>query len=313
MKNGKLTKQQKKDQLIIAVLAVVAVVALVFCINASNNSDSQVAVADTTAATTTTTAATTTTQPAPATTTAPPVTTTEAAPEENEPTEAVTEEEITTEAPAVDETEEILKVVTKAVKSLKADDANFKGHKVQNINMKLVDSSVPAVNNIVNSVLSTFIKEEIYDYDFTNGVSVDPDGGGESKSNSIFPPGDCEFRLVKEGIASASKKQEGENTVYTIVLVPESSTLENPRPPHHNSAADTLDLSSVEIPIITLTRVDFDYPGATIAVTINPEGECVGYYEHLPLNGTGEGYGLGITGFGTIEGYLEETWDIEWK
>ena len=304
MKNN----EQRKGQLLIVFLSVIAVVMLVFCVNAVKDSDSTDEVP--VASATTTTAAATEAQPAPtttapATTAQPPQTTTAPVTEAPEVT--------TTEAPVVDEKKEILRVVTDAVKSLKADDANFRGHKVQNINMKLVDSSVPAVNNIVNGVLNTFIKEEIYDYDFTNGVSVDPDSGGESKSNSIFPPGDCEFRLVKEGIASASKKQEGENTVYTIVLVPESSTLENPRPPHHNSAADTLDLSSVEIPIITLTRVDFDYPGATIAVTINPEGECVGYYEHLPLNGTGEGNGLGITGYGTIEGYLEETWTIEWK
>lgn len=302
-KKVKADNKQQKGNLLVAALAVVAVLMLVFCINAARDTDGGNAPSEAgTAATsaTTTTAAPQTTTSAPQTTTAAPEATT-AAPE------------ATTAAPAVDETEEILKVVSDSVNLLKSDKASFKGHKVQNINMKLVDSSVPAVNNIVNGVLSAFIKEEVYDYDFTNGVSPDPESGGESKSKSIFPPGDCDFRITKEGIASAEKRQEGENTVYSIVIVPESSTLENPRPPHHNAAADTLDLSSVEIPIITLTRVDFDYPGATVAVTLNPEGEIVGYYEHLPIKGTGEGYGLGITGYGTIDGYLEETWDIEWK
>lgn len=296
-KKVKADNKQQKGNLLVAALAVVAVLMLVFCINAARDTDGGNAPSE---AGTAATSATTTTA-APQTTTAAP-----------EATTFAPEEVTTTQAP-VDETEEILKVVFDSVTLLKSDKANFKGHKVQNIDMKLVDSSVPAVNNIVNGVLSAFIKEEVYDYDFTNGVSPDPENGGESKSNSIFPPGDCEFRITKEGIASAEKRQEGENTVYSIVIVPESSTLENPRPPHHNAAADTLDLSSVEIPIITLTRVDFDYPGATVAVTLNPEGEIVGYYEHLPIKGTGEGYGLGITGYGTIDGYLEETWDIEWK
>ena len=132
-------------------------------------------------------------------------------------------------------------------------------------------------------------------------------------ANGTFPPGDLPFTLTREGVAEATKTSEGANTVYTVVIVAEASTLENPRPPHHNSAADTLDLSSVEIPIVTLTKVDFDYSGATVSVTLNPEGDIVGYYEHLPISGTGEGYGLGITGFGTIEGYLEEKWDISWR
>lgn len=298
----KLTAQQKKDNLLIAVLGVVAVLLLAFCVNATK-SDKQ---PDTTVSVFVPTSAPVITAPSPApqnpqTTVAPTQATTKPAP-------------VTTTAPAVvDETAEILKVVSDSVNLLKSDKASFKGHKVQNINLHLVDSSVPAVNNIINGVISAFVKEEILDYDFTNGVSPDPEGDGTVKANNIFPPGYKPFELTKEGVASASKKADGENTVYTVVIVPETSTLENPRPPHHNAGADTLDLSDVEIPIITLTRVDFDYPGATVSVTLNPEGEVVGYYEHLPMSGTGEGYGLGITGFGTVEGYMEEKWDIEWK
>ncbi len=307
-KTNKLTSQQKKERLLIAALSVVAVFMLVFCINAVKTQDkpSQPSVNDTASATQQTTV--TTTAPETVTTEAPTEAPTQA------PTEAPTEApEQTTTAPAVDEAAEILKVVSDSVNALKSTESSFRGHKVQNINLKLVDSSVPAVNNIINGVLSAFIKEEILDYDFTNGISPDPEGDGTVDANGTFPPGSKPFELTREGVASAKKEQQGENTVYTVVIVPETSTLENPRPPHHNAGADTLDLSSVEIPIITLTKVDFTYPGATVSVTLNPEGEVVGYYERLDISGTGEGYGLGITGYGTIEGYLEEKWDIEWK
>lgn len=306
-KKEKADNRQQKGNLLVAALSVIAVLMLVFCINAVKDADEDKAPA---VAGTTTTAPTTTAQPASTTTTAP---STQSAPQTTTTTTQVPATTTTAAPVTVDETEEILKVVSDSVNLIKSDKANFKGHKVQNINMKLVDSSVPAVNDIINGVIKLFIKEEIFDYDFTNGVSPDPENGGESKSSSIFPPGDKPFALTREGVASASKTTEGENTVYSVVIVPESSTLENPRPPHHNSAADTLDLSSVEIPIITLTKVDFDYSGATVSVTLNPEGEIVGYYERLPISGTGEGYGLGITGYGTIEGYLEEKWDIQWK
>ncbi len=304
-KDKKLTSEQKKGQLLIVVLSVVAVCLLVFCVNAAKTEpeDTTVSVFVPTSgqqSVTQTTQTPQTTTQAPQTTTAP--STTEAP--------AVT----TTTAPAVvDETAEILKVVSDSVNLLKSDKANFTGHKVQNINLHLVDSSVPSVNNIINGVLKTFIREKVLDYDFTNGISPDPEGEGTVDGNSTFPPGYKPFELTEEGVASATKTADGENTVYTIVIVHETSTLENPRPPHHNAGADTLDLSSIEIPIITLTRVDFDYPGATVSVTLNPEGQVVGYYERLEISGTGEGYGLGITGYGTIEGYLEEKWDIKWK
>ena len=297
-------KKISKDTALIAVLGVVAALLLVFCINAAkpDSSDAVVTAQPSSTVQTVTTTAPVTTTVAPPTTKASEQTTAKPAPVQT-----------TAPAPVVDETEEIIRVMTDAIMGLKSDDADFKGHKVQNIDIKLVDSSIPSMNDFVNSIIGVFVKEEIYDYDFTDGVSAQPEGGGTTTSDSMFPPGDCDFRITAEGVAKATKEKDGENTVYTIVIVPETSTLENPRPPHHNAAADTLDLSGVEIPIATITKADFEYPGATVSVTLNPEGEVVGYYERLPMKGTGEAKALGLTGYGTIEGYLEEKWDIEWK
>lgn len=297
-------KKISKDTALIAVLGVVAALLLVFCINAAkpDSSDAVVTAQPSSTVQTVTTTAPVTTTVAPPTTKAPEQTTAKPAPVQT-----------TAPAPVVDETEEIIRVMTDAIMGLKSDDADFKGHKVQNIDIKLVDSSIPSMNDFVNSIINVFVKEEIYDYDFTDGVSAQPEGGGTTTSDSMFPPGDCDFRITAEGVAKATKEKDGENTVYTIVIVPETSTLENPRPPHHNAAADTLDLSGVEIPIATITKADFEYPGATVSVTLNPEGEVVGYYERLPMKGTGEAKALGLTGYGTIEGCLEEKWDIEWK
>lgn len=319
--------RNNKEKLLIVILAVVAlsVVAgavLFFWFRPSDKDvDSTPSVSDTSVSEQSTTAPVTTE----------PVITTEALTTEMLTAEALTTEpettqettvaettvtviEETTAAPVVvDETAEILKTVSDAVNLLKSDQANFTGHKVQNIDMKLVDSSIPSMNNVANGIISLFIKEETYDYDFTNGVSADPENGGTIKANSSFPPGDLPFTLQKDGVASAKKTFDGLNTVYTVTIVHESSTLENPRPPHHNSGADTLDLSSVEIPMVTINRVDFDYPGAQISVTISPDGKIVGYHEHLEMSGTGEVSGFGMTGFGTIKGYIDEKWDIQWK
>lgn len=307
MKKTRPAKQQKKDTAVIAVLGVVVLILLVFGVRAFNSEDAPTADTTVPVQVTPQTQATTALKPAETT----------KAPETAKAPETTKKEETTkapeTTAPAVDEKAEILKVVSDSVNLLKSDKVSFTAHKVQNINIHLVDSSVPSVNNIINSVIKMFVKEEILDYEFVNGVSDDPESDGTVDADDTFPPGDKPFELTTEGVASATKRTEGSNTVYTVVIVAEKSTLENPRPPHHNAGADTLDLSSVEIPIVTLTKVDYDYPGAEISVTLDADGKIVSYSEHLPISGTGEGNGLGITGYGTIEGYMDEKWDIKMK
>ncbi len=300
-----LTKTQKKDQLLIVALSIVAVALLAFCINASKSQELPVAAGTTASAQTTVVATTVSTTE---------VTVQPSADSDVAATTTTTTKPVETTAPvAVDETAEILKVVSDSVNKLKSSESSYTGHKVQNINIELVDSSVPSMNNFVNSIIKAFVKEEIYDYDFTNGVSPDPESDGTVDADDTFPPGDMPFSLTREGVASATKTADGANTIYTVVIVSETSTLENPRPPHHNSGADTLDLASIEIPLVTINKADFEYPGAEISVTLDPNGNVVGYHEHLKISGTGGASGLGITGYGTIQGYIDEKWDISWK
>ena len=61
-----------------------------------------------------------------------------------------------------------------------------------------------------------------------------------------------------------------------------------------------------------VTKADFEYPGAQISVTLDGEGKVVEYHEHLDMKGTGEG-ALGLTASGSMEGYIDEKWSIEWK
>ena len=216
VKRTKMNSQQKKDTAVIAVLSIVVILLFVFCVKAFRTEN--VPVVNTTVSEETTSANVTT-----GTTAEPPVTTTKPA-QTTKPVVTTSSAE-TTKVVAVDETAEILKVVSDGVNSLKASDASFTGHKVQSIDIHLVDSSVPAVNNIINGIIKAFVKEEIYDYDFTNGVSSDPEGDGTVNTNETFPPGDKPFELTKEGVARAYKDTDGENTVYTVVIVPETAPL----------------------------------------------------------------------------------------
>lgn len=317
-------KKKLPDWAILSVLAVLVVIVAVFCVNAvrkgisifemsvpvENQTQVQsVAPEAQTSGTTVQSTAQTTLQPSTVPTEGTLAATTIA---QSVASTAAVQAETTAAVPAEPTKEEILKAVGDAINSLKAPTAGFTGKRSQVISLKLLDCSMPVMVEPVNKVLEFFAGEKLNEWDFTNGKTTDPETGEEITSSNAIPPTDKPFTLTVDGVAEATHQKDGANDVYTIKVVPESSSLANPRPPYHNSACDTFDLTKVELPMGEVTRADFEYPGATVSVTINPEGKVVHYQERLEIKGTGEGK-LGITASGTIEGSIEEKWDINWK
>ena len=209
--------------------------------------------------------------------------------------------------------QEILDVITKGVNTLKSSDASFIGHKVQVLDMELTECSAPAFTGIVNKILDMFIETEIYDFDFTNGKGMDPENNVETTTMETFPPVGKNFALTIDGVETATKEVQGENTVYTVKLKAERSTKDNPKTLYHENACDTLDLSTFNMPIGEITKADLEYPGATVAITLDKNGSVVGYYERLDIIGEGEASAVGMSGGGKVVGYIDETWTIEWK
>lgn len=206
--------------------------------------------------------------------------------------------------------EEILRKVTDGVNSIKSDNATYSAVRTQNISLDLEECSLPAFVGIVNTVMDFFEGETVTNYSFVNGKGVDSKTGEEITAIASIPPSRELFRLTIDGVADATMEKDGENTVYTVVVVPESSTMDNPRPPHHHSAGDTFDLRKVELPIGAITKADFDYPGASISVTVAPDGRVVRYQQILRIDGVGEGTAMGLTASGKIVGSVNEIWDI---
>lgn len=62
-----------------------------------------------------------------------------------------------------------------------------------------------------------------------------------------------------------------------------------------------------------ITKADLSYSGAVVSVTVDKNGNVVAYHERLEISGTGEAAAIGMTGGGTVEGYIDETWSIQWK
>lgn len=328
----KLSKADVKGIFLIIVLIAVAAVLLSVCIKASEEGE---ITADVSINTTTQATVQTTVPPTAAPTEAPvtvPIVTEATTVAQTVTAPAATEKEttkgqeqtttkpaeVTTSQPAATNPatltdKEVLDIVTKGVNSLQSDTASYTGKQTQVIYIQLNDCSVPFMTGTINKVLEFFAGEEVFDYDFTNGKAMDPEEGVEVHAIHVFPPTDRLFTLSIEGVASTSVTKNEKGTVYTVKLVPETATLENARPPHHNSASDVLDFSAFELPMGQVTKADFNYPGATISVTLDGNGKVVEYHERLDMSGFGEGEILGITGSGDMEGYIDEHWSIQWK
>lgn len=207
--------------------------------------------------------------------------------------------------------DEILKKVSDGINSLKAPNASYKGFKSQVIDIKLTDCSVPAATNPINKVLELFMGEEKYEYDFTNGVAKNPEEKGDITTDEAIPPSFKAFALTVDGVKNAHVEKDGENTVYTVELITEDSRL-GEVPPNHSVACDIIKLEELNIPA-EITKADYTYSGTTISVTYNKEGKVIRYHEYFDMYGVGEGHALGVTASCTMEGYIDEVWDISWK
>ncbi len=311
VENSRYSSSDKKGILLVALLALVVIV-FIFKLVGDDGSKPVQAEPDTTAQTT----VTTTMQP---TALAPTQPTTAVPTSAVQPSESVqTTAPVQTMAPTTVKTEpskaDILAEVNKGINSLKSDTASFTAVKKQVISIDLIDCSVPVLTGPINTVIDFFEGEETIEYDITNGKGPNPEKKGEETVvNHEIPPTDKPFTLTAEGVAEAKAEKTDRGTLYTVKVVPETSTLQNPRPPHHNAACDTLDFSTFELPIGELTKVDFEYPGATVSIFVDSSGRTIQYRERLEMKGVGEGNAIGISGSGSMEGYIDEVWDIQWK
>ena len=221
-----------------------------------------------------------------------PVVTEPDAPESSEPTKA-----------------DILKKVGEGVNYIKDLKGTVKATKTQNLSLTLTECSLPAFIGVVNKVLEFFDGETVTEYTFTDGKTTD-DKGNELTLYGVIPPSNRYFELTEEGMADAYVTKDGENTIYTVVVVSETSTMADPRPPFHSMAGDTFDCTKVELPIGEITKADFDYPGSEIRVTFAPDGKVIKYHQTLRINGVGGGAALGMSADGRIEGRVDETWEL---
>ncbi len=217
----------------------------------------------------------------------------------------------TGDAPAtIGNNPETLAYLNNAVNTMRKTQ-NFTATKDQDIRISVTDCSLPAFTSVINGVVEGMVGTESYTFTFANGYATDPEEGTQVTAMTAIPPTDIDFNLIADGIVSLTSTSDGTNTTYTIVLKAEASDINNPVPTYHGATMDCFDITSLDLPI-TVTEASFNYPGATIDITIDAQGRVVKYHEHMPLNGVGGGKMGFMSANATLEGYLDETWTIQY-
>lgn len=177
-----------------------------------------------------------------------------------------------------------------------------------NVQINVVDCSVPRLISTVNSIVSGFTGPESKDYAFVNGVTSDG-----TTLMSVLPPSNKETSITADGISVANSEEYGDGGYkLTLTLVPETGSLDA-IPPYHSSSVGYLDLGSLDIPIVTITKADMTYTGATVTICVNKDGLLDSYDCKFPMTGSGEAKALGATGTASFEGSMDETWTFTWQ
>ncbi len=213
--------------------------------------------------------------------------------------------------------EQIVAKVAEAVNKVKSEQ-NMTAHKTENITVNLTALSAEALRNPVNSIISGIVGEPTDEIiNVANGVATYPDGSTKPVKEAIPPSNEAtkDFALTADGVATATAAKQGDNTVYTVVLVPEDTTAANPIPTHNSKAIGYLNLMGLDLPdMAKITDATMKYTGSTVEVTVNPAGQVIKLVNKMPMTGYGAAeLNIAITkvsGNANFEGNLNETWEF---
>lgn len=241
-----------------------------------------------------------TTVPTTAPTTLPPVVDpnqNSTAPSEAAPTEAPANNDPSSLSKA-----QIVEKINTHMKALKSEQ-NLQAHKTEKIDVSVVDCSVPAAISLINNIISGIAGTEEADYSFANGTTT----AGETVYACITPESK-DFYIAEEGVATATATASGTDTVYTIVLVEENTTLTAPVPTHNATTVGYLDIASLDLPSVTIATADMKYPGSTVEITVNADGKITKLVNKIPMSGKIGAKISFFEGDATIEGGQDESW-----
>ena len=142
---------------------------------------------------------------------------------------------------------------------------------------------------------------------FINGYATNKD----NERVPLLLPQRASFSLPEQGLAEAQISGDSGKTYVRLVIVPETVSM-GEVPPYNASAIGYLDTSDMEFKIITISRVDISYPGSVIDAVINSDGLIEGVTYTIKMSTYAELSGMGVSGYGTLEGAQTESWRLNY-
>ncbi len=204
--------------------------------------------------------------------------------------------------------DEIVSNYVNAVNKTKAIADPFTCHHTESFDVH-IDSITGGdlVKNIVNGLIGNIVKPSDEDLNFSGGKAVT----GEGETIGILLPKNGNNTLTSAGVASASATPNGSG--YSVVITLKSESVDMTTKPQYNSAAiGFLDIGSIDLSIMTVTRCDVVYPGSVIEATINGDGLVSSQSSTLKMTINGAGKAGLISGEGVFGGSMTETWRMPW-
>ena len=207
--------------------------------------------------------------------------------------------------------EEIAAAYNKVVNDYKAYTGKVVLKKTESVDVKAKDLP-SAVEGIVNGVIQKFITSSTEEYTFDGGKDVnDPN---RYISHKMVPNGrNAEVQAAGLAEATATPNADGGYTIK-IKFVSETSVFDGTsnvsEPTYHKGAMDPLDLGTLDINPIKITKADMTYPGAEVEATVDAQGRLVKLHNYLPLGGSGTGSVSVVKATIGIEGNMDTLYEI---
>lgn len=222
-------------------------------------------------------------------------------------------EPVQTTAPAVVDPsswskEQILSFAKDAVNKTKAFTGNVSAKHTEQIELNVTKAPGGSmVQGLVNRIASGAIKPTDETLNFAGGKATN----SENETVELLLPKNGAFTLDVSGIAQASAKKEGENTVVSITLVPETGSLTS-TPKNNAASVGYLDASSLDLSAVTINYIDITYKGSSFTFTVNSDGYVVSAEYSVPLGIKAEGKAIGITAQIEADAHETERFNFSW-
>ena len=210
--------------------------------------------------------------------------------------------------------DDILRELTAAMRTLKSE-RNMLAVKTEATKLTVTECSASSAVGLLNKALESSGINGTTTYNFKNGQAVGVDAKGKPVDDGktvtphdVIHPVKQDFSLPASGVQSATAKRSGSDTVYTVKIVKERTSLQNPVPPYNSKAMGYVDLAARMPSAVTPSEVNITYPGSVVTATVNSAGKIVKLTEYMPLQGDGAAKITVFNGTARFEGDVSAAW-----